>query len=77
MPFHGLRLDLSGFAYVSAIAFILSVPSFFMTNEKWLAVLNKIIRIYFWIILIFIINIHEVEFFHHTPSSSYLRQYSS
>ena len=47
MPFYGLRLDLSAFGYISAIAFILSTFSFFTTNEKGLKILNKIIRVYF------------------------------
>ena len=51
MPFQGLRLDLSAYGYLMGIAFVLSFFSFF-TNERWLGILNKVIRVYFWIILI-------------------------
>ena len=54
MPFHGLKLDLSAFGYISGIAFIMSVPSFFITGEKGLKIINRIITIYFWTILILV-----------------------
>ncbi len=54
MPFHGLKLDLSAFGYISGIAFIMSVPSFFLTGEKGLKIINRIITIYFWTILILV-----------------------
>jgi phosphoglycerol transferase MdoB-like AlkP superfamily enzyme len=54
MPFHGLKLDLSAFAYVSGIAFLFSVPSFFLTGDRALKILNRIILIYFWIILVLV-----------------------
>lgn len=54
LPIQGLKLDLSAFGYTSSIAFLLSVPSFFITNEKGLKTINRIIRIYFWIILILV-----------------------
>lgn len=54
VPFHGLKLDLSAFAYISAITFLLSVPGFFISGEKGVKILNRIIRIYFWTILIVI-----------------------
>ena len=54
MPYHGLRLDLSAFAYLSGIAFILSVPSFFITSEKGLRIINGAIRVYFWLIVILV-----------------------
>ena len=52
MPFHGFKLDLSGFAYVMSIAFLLSTISFFIPSERGLKILNRIIRIYFWIIVV-------------------------
>ncbi len=54
MPFHGLKLDLSAFGYISGIAFLISVPSFFITSEKGLKIINRIITIYFWTILILV-----------------------
>ncbi|NOQ73218.1 MAG: sulfatase-like hydrolase/transferase [Crocinitomix sp.] len=52
IPFHGLKLDLSAFGYISGVAFLLSVPTFFLTGERALKIINRIILIYFWIILI-------------------------
>lgn len=54
LPFHGLKLDLSAFGYISGIAFLISVPSFFITSEKGLKIINRIITIYFWTILILV-----------------------
>lgn len=52
MPFHGFQLDLSGFAYAMAIAFLLSTFSFFIPSERGLKIINRIIRVYFWIIVV-------------------------
>lgn len=52
MPFHAFRLDLSGFAYLSIVPFLLSVPSFFLTGEKAQKWLNRVIRVYFWIAIV-------------------------
>lgn len=52
VPFHGFRLDLSGFSYIMAIPFILSVPGFVIHSEKWLNRLNRIILIFIWIVFV-------------------------
>lgn len=54
IPYHGLRLDLSAFSYTMAIAFVLSLPSFFLTGETSLKWINRIIRVYFWIIVVLV-----------------------
>ena len=54
MPFHGLRLDLSAFAYLNGIALILSLPGFFMRSEKAMRILNGILMVYFWIIIVLV-----------------------
>lgn len=54
MPFHGLRLDLSAFAYLNGIALILSLPGFFMRSEKAMRILNGILMVYLWIIIVLV-----------------------
>ncbi len=52
MPFHSFRLDISGFAYTMAIPMVLSVIGFYLNKEKWNTILDKIIRVFIWIIIV-------------------------
>lgn len=52
LPFYSIRLDLSAIGYLSGIPMILSVLTFFTQSERGIRIINRIISIYFWIMLV-------------------------
>lgn len=54
LPYHAFRLDLSALAYLSGLPFLWTTITFFTNSERVYAIINRINRIYFWVVLVII-----------------------